>query len=63
MIQHQFTIPQDNQSIATDSEAASNIENSHMTMGLETLGAGPVEVVGVDGEELVLVLIGSDAFA
>lgn len=34
-----------------------------MMMGLETLGAGPVKVVGTDGEELVLVLFGSDAFA
>ena len=32
-------------------------------MGLKTLGAGPVKIVGVDGEELVLVLVGSDAFA
>ena len=37
-------------------------------MGLETLGAGPVSVVGAGAEELVLLsfvvaLVGSDAFA
>lgn len=39
-----------------------------MMKGLETLGAGPVNIVGVGGEELVLLslvvaLVGSDAFA
>ena len=34
-----------------------------MMMGLDTLGAGPVKVAGIDGEELVLVFVGSDTFA
>lgn len=32
-------------------------------MGLETLEAGPVKVVGADGEEFVLVFVRSDALA
>lgn len=40
--------------MATDSEVASNIDKSHMMMGLETLAAGPANVVGVEWKELGL---------
>ena len=53
-IQHQFTTPQTNKLVATHSGIASNNDNNHMMMGLETLGAKPVNVVGVEGKELVL---------
>ena len=56
-----------NKLVATDIETASDIENSHMMTGLETLGARLVNVVGVGGREIVLLefvepLVGSDAF-
>lgn len=67
-VEHQFTTPQRNKLIATDSGTTRDNNDSHMTTGLETLGAKPVNVVGVGGKELVLLefvvaFVGSDVFA
>ena len=67
-IQHQFATPQTNKLVATDSDTANDDDNNHIVMGLETLGAKPMNVVGVGAKELVLLefvvaLVGSDAFA